>query len=142
MSFPPCTDVTKSPAAQKKCVHLCRFVPVVLVVPFCPVSMAATTQGCMNHDSPLLAKLINAMVDTVGEGVAEGVVGGLGLDTNGEELKEIVRTLFAIFYVDDAYLVTWFHPVWDSLLQFVLVLMQNLQTIIGLKSSTVESIQF
>ena len=61
------------------------------------VSMAATTQGCMDHDSPLLAKLINAMVDTVGEGVAEGVVGGLGLDTNGEELKENVRSLFAIF---------------------------------------------
>ncbi len=46
----------------------------------------------MTQGGPLLAKLFNIMVNAV-------VKSGL----KGEELDELIETLFAIFYVDDPY---------------------------------------
>ena len=55
------------------------------------------TQG-----GPLLAKLFNIMVDTVVQEWLRILRDESGL--GGEELDELIKTLFAIFYVDGMYI--------------------------------------
>ena len=87
--------------------------------------------GCgVTQGGPLSAKFFNTMVDAV---VREWLcILREEIDMEGEELDKTMETLFAIFYVDDAYIATW-DPVF--LQQAINILVTNFEPV-GLETNT------
>ncbi len=95
--------------------------------------MAFKAGRSVTQGGPLSAKLFNIMVDAV---VREWFCQlWLGREYNKTEFAEYIATLFAIFYVDDAYLASW-----DSeFLQYALNHLVCLFEHIGLQTNTTKT---